>query len=77
MVKVEIEKPKEFYEEVKRLIGYHYNSQSPKNFEYSKDSFAKKYPVIYSLFLTIVALGLRGEPKVVHLRSPHVKKIDK
>lgn len=57
-MKVEIAKPKEFYKEVGGLIEAHYGSTQPKSFEYPRDSFGKKYPTIYGLFLQIAALGL-------------------
>ena len=58
-MKISIEKPREFYKEVGNLIGLHYNSIH-ENFDYSKNSFAMNYPVIYGLFLKIAALGLVG-----------------
>ena len=51
-MKVVIEKPKEFNNEVKKLIDAHYALAKTEGF------FAKKYPVIYKLFLEIHALGL-------------------
>jgi len=52
-VEVKIEKPAEFYEEVKQLIHEHYRIVHPPG------SFGSKYPVVYHLYLQIAALGLR------------------
>ena len=65
MGKVEIEKPAEFYEEVGGLITAHYNNNN-------NDRFAKKFPVVYGLYLKIAALGLRSE-KNIHIRSLRIK----
>lgn len=67
-MKIEIEAPAVFYEEVKKLIHEHYQSAQ------KLVSFAKKYPVVYRLYLKIAALGLRPK-KVVHFRSPRLAKV--
>lgn len=50
--KIIIEKPSEFYWEVRKLIDAHY--QGIKSF----GSFTGEYPVIYELYLRIAAMGL-------------------
>lgn len=52
-MKVFIEKPSEFYQEVKKLIDIHYHSA-----EHPTPPFAKVYPITYHLYLQIAALGL-------------------
>lgn len=56
--KVEVEKPKETYDEIKKLIGQHYNAILPGH-KLSRDSFQAKYPNLYRLYLSIAARGLR------------------
>ena len=57
-MEVKIDKPKEFYQEVEKLIYAHYRSSPRKGFNVTEDSFAPHFPVIYHLFLEIAALGL-------------------
>lgn len=56
---VKIEKPAEFYDEVKVLIGEYYNA----HVHVPPDSFGSRYPVVYGLYLQIAALGLRKEDR--------------
>jgi len=57
MAQVTVEKPKDYYAEVKELIRFHYKYMPSKGFNYSDHSFANRYPTVYRLFLQIAALG--------------------
>lgn len=56
-IKIEVEKPKETYDEIRKLIGQHYNAIMP-GYKLSSDSFQAKYPNLYRLYLRIAANGL-------------------
>lgn len=53
-IKIEVEKPKETYQEIRKLIDTHYSLPIG-----SKESFMKEYPEIYRIYLAIAATGLR------------------
>jgi len=53
-IKIEVEKPKETYQEIKKLIDTHYSLPVG-----SKEPFMREYPEIYRIYLAIAAAGLR------------------
>lgn len=52
---IEVEKPKEVYEEISRVVGVHYNKGSYLD---TKVPFGEAYPELYRLYLAIAGAGL-------------------
>lgn len=55
---ISIDHPKETYDEIGELIHSYYRTTGGDIFDIKHNSFAKKYPLIYKLYLRIAANGL-------------------
>jgi len=51
---IQVEKPKETWQEIRKLIEHHYQLMLPHG-QLGGESFMKTYPEIYHLYLQIIA----------------------
>ena len=54
---IQVEEPKETYNEIKALIELHYKTLKRSGFNFATDGFDANFPNIYRLFLQIAAHG--------------------
>jgi len=52
---IQVEKPKEMHEEIKKLLSDYYHWLPGTSFNPARDSFAVRYPHIYHLYMQISA----------------------
>ena len=57
-MEIKIEQPKETYDEIGELIHSYYRTTGGDIFDVKNNSFARKYPQLYKLYLSIAAIGL-------------------